>query len=51
MTTLNSTPEQATEVIQSIVYGVLKLTPTRVELWAGQDMMLGRPPTVWKEKA
>jgi general stress protein 26 len=29
-------------------YGVLRLTPTRVELWAGQDMMQGRPPTVWK---
>ena len=32
-------------------YGVLRLTPTRVELWAGQDMMQGRPPTVWKAKA
>ena len=31
-------------------YGVLRLTPTRVELWAGQDMMQGRPPTVWKAK-
>ena len=29
-------------------YGVLKLTPLRVELWAGQDMLQGRPPTVWK---
>jgi len=29
-------------------YGVLKLTPTRVELWAGQDMMQGNPPTVWR---
>jgi general stress protein 26 len=29
-------------------YGVLRLTPTRVELWAGQDMLQGRPPTVWK---
>jgi general stress protein 26 len=29
-------------------YGVLKLTPTRVELWAGQDMMMGSPPTVWR---
>jgi general stress protein 26 len=32
-------------------YGVLKLTPTRIELWAGQDMLQGRPPTVWKAKA
>jgi general stress protein 26 len=32
----------------SAEYGVLKLTPTRVELWAGQDMMSGKPPTVWK---
>ena len=29
-------------------YGVLKLTPLRVELWAGQDMLQGRPPTLWK---
>jgi general stress protein 26 len=29
-------------------YGVLKLTPLRVELWAGQDMMQGRPPTLWR---
>jgi general stress protein 26 len=29
-------------------YGVLKLTPTRIDLWAGQDMMQGRPPTVWR---
>ena len=29
-------------------YGVLRLTPTRIELWAGQDMLQGRPPTVWK---
>jgi len=29
-------------------YGVLRLTPTRVELWTGQDMLQGRPPTVWK---
>jgi general stress protein 26 len=29
-------------------YGVLKLTPTRIELWAGHDMMSGKPPTVWK---
>ena len=29
-------------------YGVLELTPLRVELWAGQDMMQGRPPTVWR---
>jgi len=32
-------------------YGVLRLEPTRVELWAGQDMMQGRPPTVWKAMA
>jgi general stress protein 26 len=29
-------------------FGVLRLTPHRVELWAGQDMLEGRPPTVWK---
>jgi general stress protein 26 len=29
-------------------YGVLRLTPHRVELWAGRDMLAGRPPTVWK---
>jgi len=29
-------------------YGVLRLTPTRIELWAGQDMLQGRPPTVWR---
>jgi hypothetical protein len=28
-------------------YGVLRLAP-RIELWAGQDMLNGRPPTVWK---
>jgi general stress protein 26 len=32
-------------------YGVLRLEPTRIDLWAGQDMMQGRPPTVWKAKA
>jgi general stress protein 26 len=31
-------------------YGVLRLEPTRIELWAGQDMMNGRPPTVWRAK-
>ncbi len=29
-------------------YGVLKLTPTRIELWAGQDMLTGKAPAVWK---
>jgi general stress protein 26 len=29
-------------------FGVLRLTPLRVELWAGQDMLEGRPPTVWR---
>jgi general stress protein 26 len=29
-------------------YGVLRLTPHRVELWTGQDMLQGRPPTVWR---
>jgi general stress protein 26 len=29
-------------------YGVLRLTPLRVELWAGQDMLQGRPPTLWR---
>ena len=32
-------------------YGVLRLTPTRIELWAGQDMLQGKPPTVWKAGA
>lgn len=29
-------------------FGVLKLTPSRVELWTGQEMATGKPPTVWK---
>ena len=29
-------------------YGVLRLAPTRVELWTGQDMLQGRPPTLWR---
>jgi general stress protein 26 len=29
-------------------FGVLKLTPVRIELWTAQDMQQGRPPTVWK---
>lgn len=28
-------------------YGVLRLEPTRIDLWAGQDMLNGRPPTRW----
>jgi general stress protein 26 len=30
-------------------FGVLRLTPQRIELWAGRDMLQGRPPTVWRE--
>ena len=28
-------------------FGVLKLTPIRIELWTGQDLMAGRPPKIW----
>lgn len=31
-------------------YGVLRLDPIRIDLWAGKDMLEGRPPTVWKKK-
>jgi general stress protein 26 len=29
-------------------YGVLRLDPLRIDLWAGKDMLEGRPPTVWR---
>jgi general stress protein 26 len=29
-------------------YGLLKLTPWRVELWSLNDMIAGRPPLVWR---
>lgn len=29
-------------------YGVLKLTPTRIDLLAAKDMMAGNAPTVWR---
>jgi general stress protein 26 len=29
-------------------FGVLKLTPFRIDLLAGADMMAGKPATVWK---
>ena len=29
-------------------FGVLKLTPWRIELWSIQDMMAGKPPQVWR---
>lgn len=29
-------------------FGVLKLTPRRIELWSIQDMMAGKPPLVWR---
>jgi general stress protein 26 len=32
-------------------YGVLRLDPVRIDLWAGKDMLEGRPPTVWRSKA
>jgi general stress protein 26 len=32
-------------------YGVLRLEPTRIDLWAGQDMMQGRAPTRWIARA
>lgn len=28
-------------------FGVLKLTPRRIELWTGQELMAGTPPKVW----
>jgi general stress protein 26 len=31
-------------------YGVLRLHPIRIELWAGEDMLEGRPPTVRRKK-
>jgi general stress protein 26 len=31
-------------------YGVLRLDPIRIDLWAGKDMLEGRPPTVWRKK-
>jgi hypothetical protein len=30
-----------------VSFGVLKLTPIRIELWTGQDLMAGRPPKIW----
>ena len=29
-------------------YGVLRLTPLRIELWAAEDMQQGRRPLVWR---
>ncbi len=29
-------------------FGVLKLTPSRIELWTGAEMATGKPPTIWK---
>ena len=29
-------------------FGVLKLTPWRIELWSIQDMMAGKPSLVWR---
>ena len=29
-------------------YGVLKLTPWRIEVWSLQEMMQGKPQTVWR---
>jgi len=28
-------------------FGVLQLTPRRIELWTGADMQSGKPPKVW----
>ena len=33
---------------QSLEFGVLKLTPWRIELSSIQDMMAGQPPLVWR---
>jgi hypothetical protein len=30
-----------------VSFGVLRLTPIRIELWMGQDLMAGRPPKIW----
>ena len=32
-------------------YGVLRLTPLRIELWAGREMLEGKPPTRWRASA
>jgi general stress protein 26 len=29
-------------------YGVLKLTPWRIEMWSLNDLMAGKSPTVWQ---
>jgi general stress protein 26 len=29
-------------------FGLLKLTPWRIELWSLNDLMTGKPPTVWR---
>ncbi len=29
-------------------FGVLKLTPRRIELWTGAEMQSGKPPKVWQ---
>jgi general stress protein 26 len=29
-------------------YGLLKLTPWRIELWSLSDMIAGKPPLVWR---
>ena len=29
-------------------FGVLKLTPSRIELWTGADMQAGKPPKIWR---
>lgn len=28
-------------------FGVLQLTPRRIELWTGQELLAGTPPRVW----
>ncbi len=34
--------------VEDPTFGVLKLTPTRIELWTGQELMAGTPPKVWR---
>jgi general stress protein 26 len=34
--------------VDDATFGVLKLTPTRIELWTGEELMAGKPPKVWR---
>ena len=34
--------------VEDPTFGVLRLTPTRIELWTGEELMAGTPPKVWR---